>query len=33
MLNKNEIFKEEIKCEAHSKKRMNIKSAANEGLE
>jgi hypothetical protein len=24
ILNKNEIFKEEVKCEAHSKKRMNI---------
>jgi len=33
MLNKNKIIEGEMKCGAHSKKRMNIKLGANEGLE
>jgi hypothetical protein len=32
-LNKNKIIEGEIKCGAHSKKRMNIKLGANKGLE
>jgi hypothetical protein len=33
MLNKNKIIKGEMKCGTHSKKRMNIKMGACEGLE
>jgi hypothetical protein len=33
MFNKNKIIEGEIKCGAHSKKRMNAKLGTNEGLE
>jgi hypothetical protein len=33
MLNKNKIIEREIKCGAHSKKGIDIKLGANEGLE